>query len=333
MVRAVFERVAVIGGGSWGTTIASLLSARVPTLLWARRPELVDEINRDRTNRRYLGGVTLDPSLRASPEIDEVVAGADLILVAVPSHGLRACVERLAPMSTAGAPIVSLSKGLEPGTAKRMTEVIAEVAPRHPVGALTGPNLALEILHGQPAASVLAMRDEVSAVSIAALIATDTLRVYRNGDVIGCELAGAVKNVIAMAAGMGDGMGFGDNAKAAIMTRGLAEMTRLGVALGGELMTFMGLAGVGDLVATCGSGQSRNHAVGIELGRGRSLSAIVDETTTVAEGVRSAPVIVELATRHGVEMPIAQQVVDVCRGDVTPAEALAVLMARQQRSE
>lgn len=329
----MFERVAVIGGGSWGTTIASLLSHRVSTVLWARRRDLVEEINRDRTNRRYLGGVLLSASLQATDVVEEAVDEADLVLVAVPSHGMRASLERPARLLNEGVPIVSLSKGLEPASAKRMTEVIAEVAPNHPVGALTGPNLAFEVLHGQPAASVLAMRDEVVAASIATLLAGDSFRVYRNDDLIGCELAGAVKNVIAIAAGMGDGMGFGDNAKAALVTRGLAEMTRLGVALGGEPTTFMGLAGVGDLLATCASEQSRNRGVGVELGRGRSLEAIVDETSTVAEGVRSAPVIVELAARHGVEMPIAQQVVDVCRGAVTPAEALAVLMARRQRSE
>lgn len=329
----MFERVAVIGAGSWGTTIASVVSPRVHTVLWARRLELVHELNHAHTNERYLGKAKLPKSLQATNSLEEAVSSANLVVVAVPSQGLRATVEQLVPMLGAKVPLVSLSKGLEPGTTKRMTEVIADVAPEHPVGALSGPNLALEILHGQPAASVLAMADESLAGSIAALFANDGLRIYTNSDVVGCELAGAVKNVIAIAAGMGDGMGFGDNAKAALVTRGLAEMTRLGVALGGELMTFMGLAGVGDLMATCVSSQSRNRFVGVQLGQGRVLETIVDEMTTVAEGVRSAPAIVELAARHGVEMPIAQQVVAVCEGSVTPLEALGVLMTRQQRSE
>lgn len=329
----MFERVAVIGAGSWGTTIASLVSSHAPTVLWSRRPELANEINDQNTNERYLGSNVLSKSLRATSSLNAAVENADLVLVAVPSTGFHATVEQMVPMLGSGVPIISLTKGLEHSTTKRMTEVITDLFPTNPVGALTGPNLALEILQGHPAASVLAMSDQSLAGSIAHLIASESLRVYTNGDVVGCEMAGVIKNVIAIAAGMGDGMGFGDNAKAALVTRGLAEMTRLGVALGGELMTFMGLAGVGDLMATCVSAQSRNRYVGVQLGLGKSLENTVNEMTTVAEGVRSAPVIVELATRHQVEMPIAQQVVAVCEGRLTPAEALGELMSRQQRSE
>lgn len=329
----MFERVAVIGAGSWGTTIGSLISQNVPTTLWSRGSEAVTEINQNHTNRRYLGDFPINSALRASNDLETVTKQSDLMLIAVPTHGLRAVMERITSMVRPGTPIISLSKGLEPGSTKRMTEVISQLAPDCPTGALTGPNLALEILHGQPAASVLAMEDLKSSAEIVCLIANETFRVYTNTDVVGCEVAGAVKNVIAIAAGMGDGMGFGDNAKAALVSRGLAEMTRLGVALGGEVMTFMGLAGVGDLIATCSSSQSRNRAVGIALGQGRSIDEILDEMTTVAEGVRTAQVIVDLARRHGVEMPIATKVVEVCSSQVTPAKALAELMTRQQRAE
>lgn len=332
MVLAVFERVAVVGAGSWGTTIASLISSRVSTVVWARTPAVATEINNSHSNRRYLGETPLCPLLQASHDLQEVAASADLILVAVPSHGFRATIEAIASIPS-GVPMISLSKGLEPSTAMRMTQIISELTPTHPLGVLTGPNLAQEVVNGHPAASVLAMEDSTLALDIAELIGTGSLRVYTNSDVIGCEVAGVVKNVIAIAAGMADGMGFGDNAKAALVTRGLAEMTRFGVALGGHPTTFVGLAGVGDLVATCASRMSRNHAVGSELGRGGSLSEILTKTNTVAEGVRTAPVVVELARRHGVEMPIASQVVEVCKGNVTPANALAVLMNRQQRAE
>ena len=253
--------------------------------------------------------------------------------MAVPSQGFRGVLEELAPGVRPWVPVVSLSKGLEQGTNKRMTEVVNDVLPGHPAGVLTGPNLAKEVMAGHPAAAVIAMADELVALSLQPVFATDSFRVYTNLDIVGCELAGALKNVMAIAAGMVDGMGFGDNTKATMMTRGLAELTRLGVALGGDPFTFSGLAGMGDLVATCSSSQSRNHHVGTELGRGRPLDAIIAEMNMVAEGVKSSKVVCELGRANGVEMPIADQVEAVCHQGRSAAEALTNLMQRQPRAE
>ncbi len=326
-------RVAVIGAGSWGTTFAALRCANGPTTLWARRRALADEVESAHTNAAYLPGVRLPPALRATASLVEAVRRADVLAVAVPTHGFRAVLARLAGHLPSGIPVVSLAKGLEEQSRKRMTEVIGEVLPGHPAGVLTGPNLAREIIARQPAASVLAMADEGAAIALQPAFGTEAFRVYTNGDVIGCEVAGAFKNVVAIAAGMVDGMGLGDNAKAAIVTRGLAELTRLSSALGGDPRTCAGLAGLGDLVATCGSAKSRNHQVGVQLGLGRSLSEIVAGTDMVAEGVKSAPVVCELGADLGVEVPIAEQTLAVCQGDRSPADALAVLMHRQLRPE
>jgi glycerol-3-phosphate dehydrogenase (NAD(P)+) len=326
-------RIGVVGAGSWGTTFAALQCRDNPTTLWARRADLAAEIDRESTNRRYLPGVQLPRSLRATGSLAEVVAGADVVAVAVPTHGFRAVVRDLAPHLPAGVPVISLAKGLEQRTRKRMTEVIGEVLPGHPCGVLTGPNLAGEIQAGQPAASVLAMADEAAASALQPALCTDTFRIYTNDDVVGCEVAGAFKNVVAIAAGMADGMGLGDNTRAAIVTRGLAEISRLGAALGGDPRTFAGLAGLGDLVATCGSPRSRNHQVGVALGEGRSLEAVVAEMSMVAEGVKSAPVVCELGDELGVEVPIAEQTVAVCEGRRQVSDALAELMHRPPRKE
>ncbi|MDP8987047.1 MAG: NAD(P)-dependent glycerol-3-phosphate dehydrogenase [Actinomycetota bacterium] len=326
-------RVAVIGAGSWGTTFAALQCRNGPTTLWARRAELATEIDGHATNRSYLPGVRLPRALRATASLAEVVAGAEVVAVAVPTHGFRTVVRDLAPHVPPGVPVISLAKGLEQRTRKRMTEVIGEVLPGHPVGVLTGPNLAGEIQAGQPAASVLAMADEAAASALQPALATETFRIYVNDDVVGCEVAGALKNVVAIAAGMADGMGLGDNARAAIVTRGLAELSRLGAALGGDPRTFSGLAGLGDLVATCGSARSRNHRVGVALGRGRALEAVVAEMSMVAEGVKSAPVVCELGAELGVEVPIAEQTVAVCEGRRPVSDALAALMHRPPRKE
>ncbi len=326
-------RIAVIGAGSWGTTFAALQCCNGPATLWARRAELAAEIDRHATNRRYLPGVQLPVSLRATASMAEVAAGAEVVAVAVPTHGFRAVLADLAPHVPPEVPVISLAKGLEQRTRRRMTEVIAEVLPGHPVGVLTGPNLAGEIQAGQPAASVLAMADEAAASDLQPALATDTFRIYTNDDVVGCEVAGAFKNVVAIAAGMADGMGLGDNARAAIVTRGLAEISRLGAALGGDPLTFSGLAGLGDLVATCGSARSRNHRVGVALGRGRTLDAVVAEMSMVAEGVKSAPVVCELGAELGVEVPIAEQTMAVCEGRLRASDALAALMHRPPRKE
>jgi glycerol-3-phosphate dehydrogenase (NAD(P)+) len=301
--------------------------------LWARRPELAEEITARHTNERYLAGFTLPALVEATSDLAEAVAGAQAVVMAVPSHGFRDVMLELAPYVEPSAILVSLTKGLEQSTLMRMSEVMAQVCPGHPVGVLTGPNLAKEVMAGQPAAAVVAMNDVSSAGAAQQLFLTSTFRVYTHTDVIGAEIAGVAKNVMAIAAGISDGMGFGDNTKATLVTRGLAEITRLGMALGGHQATFSGLAGVGDLVATCSSLQSRNHHVGVELGRGRRLADITGEMQMVAEGVKSAPVVLDLARRHGVDVPITEQVVEVVQGRATAATALLRLMTRSAKPE
>ena len=323
----------MIGAGSWGTTVAALAAANNPTILWARRKDVADEIVTDHANSPYLPGAALPPALRATPSIEEAVGDADVVVMAVPSHGFRVVLEQASPHIRAWVPIVSLSKGLEQSTGMRMTQIVNDLMPDHPAGALTGPNLAREIMSGHPAAAVMAFADERIAVGLQPVFSAPGFRVYTNLDIVGCEIAGVVKNVMAIAAGMVEGMGFGDNTKAAVMTRGLAELTRLGVQLGGEPATFAGLAGMGDLVATCMSTQSRNHHVGVELGKGRALTEIIDEMHMVAEGVKSSSVVAELAEASGVEMPIAGEVRAVCHDGKTAADALVDLLQRRAGRE
>jgi glycerol-3-phosphate dehydrogenase (NAD(P)+) len=326
-------RVAVIGAGSWGTTVASFTSQNTPTRLWAREPDLVTSINDDHTNPRYLAGFTLPEALRATGDIEEAVSDADVVVMGVPSHGFRDVLRRAAPHVRPWVPVVSLAKGLEPGSLKRMSEIVHDELPGHPVAVLTGPNLAREIMAGQPAASVVAVADEVIAKELQRIFSTPRLRIYTNPDIVGCELSGVVKNVIAIAAGMVEGMGFGDNSRATVITRGLAEMSRLGVALGGDPRTFSGLAGMGDLIATCSSRQSRNNMVGNELGKGRPIADIVAEMHMVAEGVKSSRSVASLAEANGVEMPITAEVVAVCHEGRTVADAFLSLMKREPRPE
>ena len=325
--------IVVVGAGSWGTTVAALASANAPTVLWARRRELADEIDSAHTNSSYLAGHELPAALRATSDLAAAVGSADVLVMGVPSHGFREIAAAAAPHLRPGVPIVSLAKGLEQGTLLRMSEVGAAEFPGHPVGVLTGPNLAAEILAGQPAASVIAFDDQAVAVELQELLGAPTLRIYTNPDVVGCELAGVVKNVIAIAAGMCDGMGFGDNSKATLITRGLTEMARLGIAMGAHPLTFGGLAGLGDLVATCASARSRNNSVGRALGQGRSIDEIVASMNMVAEGVKSSPSVLELARRHDVEMPIVEQVAAVCAGESDARGALSALMTRAHRAE
>jgi glycerol-3-phosphate dehydrogenase (NAD(P)+) len=326
-------RVAVIGAGSWGTTVAALAATNAPTTLWARRPGLVEQINTAHVNGDYLPTFVLPTSLHATHDIEEAVTNADVLVMAVPSHGFREAAREAAKFIRPWVPIVSLSKGLEQGTLKRMSEVVNDELPGHPVAVLTGPNLAKEILAGEPAASVVAIGDEVIAAELQRIFATMRLLVYTNPDVIGCEVAGVVKNVIAIASGMAEGMGFGDNTRATLITRGLAEMRALGVALGGQPLTFAGLAGMGDLIATCSSRQSRNNMVGYAIGQGRTIEEILAEMKMVAEGVKSSPSVLALAEAYGIEMPITEQVVHVCHGGRTAADALASLLARGGRAE
>jgi glycerol-3-phosphate dehydrogenase (NAD(P)+) len=288
--------------------VAALASRNAPALLWARRPEVADELNARRTNQRYLPGARLPRALRATSSLAEAARSAEAVAMAVPSHGFRSVLEQVRPHLRPGVPVISLTKGLEEGSQLRMTQIIAELLPGHPTGVLTGPNLAGEIMSGFAAASVIALTDATQLSRLQSVFSSGLFRVYTNADVVGCELAGALKNVIAIAAGMGDGVGVGDNTKAAVITRGLAELTRLGVAMGGQPQTFAGLAGMGDLVATCMSRHSRNRYVGEQLGRGRKLAEIVEEMHMVAEGVKTCRVVVQLAGRYGVAMPIAREV-------------------------
>ncbi len=327
------RKVAVIGAGSWGTVVASIAAVKTPTVLWARRSETAEEINRHHRNSAYLGDHELPPSLRATDSLEEAVSEAEVVVMGVPSHGFRAVLAQAAPAVPPGVPVISLAKGVEQGSLKRMSEVISELLPGNPAGVLTGPNLANEILAGYPAASVVALQDAGLCANLQAVFATDAFRVYTNPDVIGCEVAGALKNVMAIASGMADGMGFGDNTRAALITRGLAELTRLGVALGGRPFTFSGLAGMGDLVATCISRHSRNRYVGEQLGRGRSISEIVTDMKMVAEGVKTSRAVVDLAARHGVEMPIAEQVVAVLYDGKKATEIIPALMQREAKPE
>jgi len=326
-------RVAVLGAGSWGTTVAALASRNAPTCLWARRAELAEEIARAHTNERYLPGYPLPPDLRATASLEEAVHEADVVVLGVPSHGLRPVLQEAGRWLRPWVPLVSLAKGLEEGTHRRMTEVIGEVLPEHRAAALTGPNLAREIMAGYAAAGVIAVDDPMIGRQIQQVFHSGLFRVYTNRDVAGCELGGALKNVIAIAAGMGDGVGVGDNTRAAVITRGLAEITRLGVAMGGRPETFAGLAGLGDLVATCTSPQSRNRSVGEELGRGRKIEEIVTSMHMVAEGVRTTRVVMDLAARHGVEMPIAREVYGVLYEGRTARQAYRGLLRRRPGDE
>ncbi len=329
-------RIAVIGAGSWGTTVASLAAVNADAVLWARDPAVAEEVDTEHQNSHYLPDITLPESLRATSDLIEACTGADVIVMGVPSHGMRGVLETAASAIGPSVPVLSLSKGVEQGTSLRMTEVIADVLAGHRtdrIGVLTGPNLAREVALGQPTASVVAIEDAAVAAQLQGLFMTATFRMYTNPDVVGCEIAGALKNVIALAAGIAHGLGYGDNTKAALITRGLAELARLGQALGGDPMTFSGLAGMGDLVATCTSEKSRNRTVGVALGQGRKLEDIVAEMKMVAEGVKSTEAVLALASAQRVEMPIAEQVGAVLYDGRTPAEIVPALMLRQAKSE
>jgi len=309
------SKVAILGGGSWGTTTASVISRQCDALLWARDGKIVTEINEQHANQRYLGDAALNPKLAATADIHDAVKDAKAVLLAVPSSHFREVLTSALADLPPGIPIISLSKGLEKGSRMRMTEIIREVAPGRIPGVLTGPNLAREIVAGQAAASVLALEDYSAALALQPLLNVGLFRIYTNEDVIGCELGGVLKNIIAIAVGMGDGLGAGDNTRAALITRGLAEMSRLGQALGGKPETFAGLAGMGDMIATCTSPQSRNRHVGMELAKGRSIEDIIDSMHMVAEGVKSAPTVIELAREHGIELPISEDVYRVITGE------------------
>ena len=330
-------RAAVLGSGNWGTAFAKVLAdAGHEVTLWARRPELAEAIARTHTNPDYLPGIALPPQVSATHDAAAALAGAELVAIALPAQTLRENLVGWVPLLPPAATLVSLMKGVELGTAKRMSEVIAEVTGAAPerIAVLSGPNLALEIAREQPTATVVACTDLDRAAVIQRALTAPYFRPYTNADVVGCELGGAVKNVIALAVGIAHGMGYGDNTAASLITRGLAETSRLGIALGADPLTFAGLAGLGDLVATCSSPLSRNRAFGTRLGQGESVQQAQEATHgQVAEGAKSCRSVLELAQRHGVDVPITQAVEAVCFRGLTPPAMLEEFMSRSVKSE
>jgi glycerol-3-phosphate dehydrogenase (NAD(P)+) len=329
------RRIAVLGAGSWGTTYAKVMAdAGRDVVLWARRPHVAAAVTAEHQNPDYLPGIRLPDNLTSTSDPAEALDGAEAVILAVPSQSLRSNLSQW--RLPAGATLVSLAKGVELGTLKRMSEVVAEVAgvPSDHVAVVSGPNLAMEIAREQPTATVIACEDHDRAVDLQHASTTGYFRPYTNTDVIGCELGGACKNVIALSCGMASGLGFGSNTLATLITRGLAETARLGMALGADPMTFAGLAGLGDLVATCSSPLSRNRTFGERLGRGQTLAEAQEATHgQVAEGVKSCSSIRALAVRHGVDMPITEVVHRVCHDGLDPREAGAELIGRKVRPE
>lgn len=331
-------RVAFIGAGSWGTATAALVANKKQhdVILWARRPELAETVNVWHENPEYLPDLPLPENLSATNDMEEAVTDATVVVMAVPSHGFRGVLRDVVDHARRGAKFVSLTKGIEVDTRKRMSQVIREEVDGIEddcVSVLTGPNLAKEIMMGYPAASTIANTDLETAQVLQEIFRAPAFRCYTNDDVVGCELGGAFKNVIAIAAGVADGLGFGDNTKATVITRGLAELARFSVKFGGKPLTFLGLAGVGDLMATCASPQSRNHSVGIELGKGRKIDEVVSSMNMVAEGVKSCKPILALGRDAEVYMPITEAVVGLCHEGRTVEDTVQDLLARDVRGE
>ena len=326
--------VAVLGAGSWGTTLANLLATKGETVrLWAYEPEVVSAINRTQENPLFLPGVPLAASLHAFGDPCEAVAGASVIVSAPPSHVTRSVVDRVRTTVARGTLVVSATKGIENDTLALMSEIYADRLPEAHFAALSGPSFALEVCQGQPTAVVAAARDEASALRAQQLFATPTFRVYSGRDVVGVELAGALKNVIAIAAGILEGLGLGHNPRAALITRGLAEITRLGVAMGADPLTFAGLAGMGDLVLTTTGSLSRNRALGVALAQGQTFEAYRAAHRTVAEGANTSRAGVALGARMGVELPIIQKVADVLFNGKPARDAVPELMGRELKAE
>ena len=329
-------RAAVMGMGSWGTAFAMILAdSGNDVCLWGRDASAVTALNTEHRNERFHPGIDLPTSIRATADPVEALADAELVVLAIPAQTLRDNLRAWGSAVPSAALVTSLMKGLERDTGLRMSEVVDELLPdaRDRVAVVSGPNLAGEIVRRQPAATVVAADDEAVAQRIQLACMTGYFRPYTNTDVVGVELAGVVKNVIALATGIAKGLGFGDNSQAAIITRGLAELTRLGLAIGAEPLTFMGLAGVGDLVATCMSPLSRNRTFGENLGRGMTVDEVVQITEQTAEGVKSAPAVLELGHRHGVDLPITEHVTAVVRDSLSPQEMVAALMTREAKPE
>jgi glycerol-3-phosphate dehydrogenase (NAD(P)+) len=327
-------KVVVLGGGSWGTTVASICARRGPTLQWVRSEDTATDINENHRNSRYLGNeVELPEDLKATNDFSEAAEAADVIVMGVPSHGFRAVLTELAKELRPWVPVVSLVKGLEQGTNYRMSEIVDEVLPGHPAGILAGPNIAREVAEGYAAAATLAMPDQHLAAQLARLFRTKRFRTYTTDDVVGVEMAGALKNVYAIAVGMGYSLGIGENTRAMVMARAVAEMSKLGVAIGGNRETFAGLAGMGDLIVTCTSQRSRNRHVGEQLGAGKPIDEIIASMNQVAEGVKAASVIMEFAEKYDIAMPIAREVDGVVNHGSTVEEAYRGLVAEKPGHE
>jgi len=333
-------RVAVVGSGAWGTTLALIVARNERVILISHSPETAARIAETRRNERRLPGVELPPRIAITADPEALTGATDLVILAAPSAYLRSTVQRVASAIPESADVLSVAKGLENETLLRMTEVIADAsaragAPIAParIAALSGPNLAQEIARGLPASAVIASTEPVLGERIVARLSRREFRLYTNPDVLGVELCGALKNIIAIAAGAADGLGFGDNGKAGLMTRGLAEMTRLGIAAGANPLTFAGLAGIGDVIATCGSKLSRNHRLGEELARGRAWKDIEESLPGVAEGAYTVDAALALAARHGVEMPIAQEVHNALFEGKSVQRCLIDLLSRESKDE
>ncbi|MEP0709363.1 MAG: NAD(P)H-dependent glycerol-3-phosphate dehydrogenase [Parvibaculum sp.] len=328
-----YNRIAVVGAGAWGTALAQVAAkAGRSVTLWARESEVVASVNGSHENRTFLPGIALDESLRATAELKEAAA-ADAILMVTPAQHMRRVLEELAPDIAAGKPVVLCAKGIEQSTNRLLTEVLAEAMPQATPAVLSGPSFAAEVARGLPTAVTLACEDEQVAEALAHAIGLPTFRPYYSSDLTGAEIGGAVKNVLAIACGIVEGKKFGDSARAALTTRGFAELTRLGLAMGARAETLAGLSGLGDLILTCNSPKSRNMSVGIALGEGKTLDEIMGARNSVSEGVHSATAVVALARHHGIEMPIAEAVADIVTGAATVDNVIAALLARPFRSE
>jgi glycerol-3-phosphate dehydrogenase (NAD(P)+) len=333
--------VAVIGTGAWGTTLARLVAQGPQTqspdadvTLWEHRPERATELERERENRAFLPGFTLPPRLRVCADLAEAVRGRAVILLVTPAQRMREQARLLAPLLAPGVIVVNCSKGLELGSHLRMTQILAETVPAGVrICALSGPNLAREVAQGMPTGSVVASADPAAADRVRLALSTPAFRVYTSDDVVGVELGGALKNIIALGVGVNDGLGYGDNAKATFMTRGLAEMSRLALAAGANPLTLAGLAGLGDLIATCSSPLSRNRTLGLELAAGKPLAQALAERKSVAEGVTTTRAALELAANVGVELPITEQIARVLFEGKPVREAVSSLMERDPKHE
>ena len=327
-------RAAVVGGGAWGSALAHLLAQGGHEVrLWAREEDVVEHINASHANPRFLAGATLDPRIRATGDLAQALAGAELVVYVAPSHVLRDVVRGAAGAVAGGALAVVATKGIERGSLALMTDVVRSELPQHAVVALSGPSFALEVARGMPTAVVAASHDAAAAATVQRALSSPVFRVYSNDDVTGVEVGGALKNVMAVATGIAEGVGLGLNSRAALITRGLAEMTRLGVALGARPETFAGLAGMGDLVLTCTGALSRNRAVGVEVGKGRPLHDVLAATESVAEGITTTESARALAEREGVDMPIVRAIARILFEQQAPRDALADLMGRELRPE